>query len=153
MPAGRNDACPCGSGKKYKNCCVNKRSSLPRGLLLLLAAIALIAAAGLLPTLFADKEKKEAAFASPLPARRGPVTQPGVAPPGKVWSAEHGHWHDAAPPPSAMPMPLVPAGSAPPSPVQVQSAPAFTPGPQPAGPVPAGKVWSAEHGHWHDLPK
>ena len=21
---GRNDACPCGSGKKYKNCCINK---------------------------------------------------------------------------------------------------------------------------------
>lgn len=21
---GRNDACPCGSGKKYKNCCLNK---------------------------------------------------------------------------------------------------------------------------------
>jgi len=21
---GRNDACPCGSGKKYKNCCLSK---------------------------------------------------------------------------------------------------------------------------------
>jgi hypothetical protein len=21
---GRNDPCPCGSGKKYKNCCLNK---------------------------------------------------------------------------------------------------------------------------------
>ena len=21
---GRNDACPCGSGKKYKKCCINK---------------------------------------------------------------------------------------------------------------------------------
>ena len=21
---GRNDLCPCGSGKKYKNCCLNK---------------------------------------------------------------------------------------------------------------------------------
>ena len=21
---GRNDLCPCGSGKKYKNCCMNK---------------------------------------------------------------------------------------------------------------------------------
>ena len=30
--AGRNDPCPCGSGKKYKNCCLlkeqQKRSSL-----------------------------------------------------------------------------------------------------------------------------
>ena len=24
---GRNDACPCGSGKKYKNCCMRKHSS------------------------------------------------------------------------------------------------------------------------------
>jgi hypothetical protein len=24
--------------------------------------------------------------------------------------------------------------------------------PQPPGPAPAGKVWSVEHGHWHDLP-
>jgi len=22
---GRNDLCPCGSGKKYKNCCLNKK--------------------------------------------------------------------------------------------------------------------------------
>ena len=22
---GRNDPCPCGSGKKYKKCCINKR--------------------------------------------------------------------------------------------------------------------------------
>ena len=23
---GRNDMCPCGSGKKYKNCCMNKEN-------------------------------------------------------------------------------------------------------------------------------
>jgi len=23
------------------------------------------------------------------------LPQPGAAPPGKVWSPEHGHWHDA----------------------------------------------------------
>jgi hypothetical protein len=28
----------------------------------------------------------------------------------------------------------------------------FTPAPQPPGQAPPGKVWSAEHGHWHDLP-
>ena len=26
---GRNDPCPCGSGKKYKKCCMNKENSLP----------------------------------------------------------------------------------------------------------------------------
>lgn len=24
MKIGRNDPCPCGSGKKYKRCCLNK---------------------------------------------------------------------------------------------------------------------------------
>lgn len=28
--------------------------------------------------------------------------------------------------------------------------PAYTPAPP--GPPPPGKVWSPEHGHWHDLP-
>ena len=28
----------------------------------------------------------------------------------------------------------------------------FTPGPQPPGEAPPGKVWSPEHGHWHDAP-
>jgi hypothetical protein len=28
----------------------------------------------------------------------------------------------------------------------------FTPAPQPPGEAPPGKVWSAEHGHWHDAP-
>jgi hypothetical protein len=28
----------------------------------------------------------------------------------------------------------------------------YTPAPQPPGPVPPGKVWSVEHGHWHDAP-
>ncbi|HUT94462.1 MAG TPA: SEC-C metal-binding domain-containing protein, partial [Thermoguttaceae bacterium] len=27
MKAGRNDACPCGSGKKYKTCCLAKDRS------------------------------------------------------------------------------------------------------------------------------
>ena len=28
----------------------------------------------------------------------------------------------------------------------------FKPAPQPPGQVPPGKVWSVEHGHWHDAP-
>lgn len=26
MKIGRNDPCPCGSGKKYKNCCLKKET-------------------------------------------------------------------------------------------------------------------------------
>jgi len=28
----------------------------------------------------------------------------------------------------------------------------YTPAPQPPGEAPPGKVWSVEHGHWHDAP-
>jgi len=50
---------------------------------------------------------------------------PGEVPPGKVWSPEHGHWHD--------------------------SNEAHPGAPQPEGDPPPGKVWSVEHGHWHDI--
>lgn len=63
---------------------------------------------------------------------------PGPVPDGKVWSQEHGHWHDAAPAAPAMASGPV--------------TPQFTPAPRPPGPAPAGKVWSEEHGHWHDAP-
>lgn len=150
MP-GRNDACPCGSGKKYKNCCVDKNSGFSTGLLILIAVIATIAAIGLLPSLFADKDETSAVSAAP--AASAPRPQPGVAPPGKVWSAEHNHWHDAAPARRTMPLSSGSSVSIPTSPLQAQSQPAFKPGPQPPGPVPPGKVWSSDHGHWHDLPK
>lgn len=29
---GRNDPCPCGSGKKYKSCCLSKKQAKPMGL-------------------------------------------------------------------------------------------------------------------------
>jgi len=68
---------------------------------------------------------------------------PGPAPEGKVWSPEHGHWHD------------IQAGDAAPHQINPISTPAprtFTPAPQPAGPAPEGKEWSTEHGHWHNIP-
>jgi hypothetical protein len=29
MSTGRNDPCPCGSGLKYKKCCINKQGKRP----------------------------------------------------------------------------------------------------------------------------
>lgn len=77
------------------------------------------------------------------PMNPGRPQPPGPVPPGKVWSVEHGHWHDINMQPTAA------------QPANVNTAPqtAKAPVPQPPGPVPAGKVWSPEHGHWHDLPK
>ncbi len=113
MKIGRNDRCPCGSGKKYKRCCFverARRTSLRAKVVLW--AVALLLALGLLGIV---KELSEADSSAASPSRvwseehghwhsvypeaSGPVTRPvsppGPAPPGKVWSAEHGHWHDA----------------------------------------------------------
>ena len=29
MHTGRNDPCPCGSGRKYKRCCLNRQADTP----------------------------------------------------------------------------------------------------------------------------
>ena len=149
MRVGRNEGCPCGSGKKFKNCCAGK-TAVPKGLLALLVAFAVIAGIAFFPR---DTESSTNATSLPAPAssranRPGP--QPGPAPPGKVWSVEHGHWHDigATPAnPSASPIKIEQTSGVPLTPTVGRNVP------QPAGPVPPGKVWSPEHGHWHDKPR
>ena len=145
MRTGRNESCPCGSKKKFKNCCEGKASrSIPKGLIVLIAVLAIIAGIAFIPN--SDEARPTSIPSGSSNFRPGP--QPaGPAPPGKVWSTEHGHWHEA---------PV--AGARPASPIQVQQSPSsplrpsVTSTPQPAGEVPPGKVWSTEHGHWHDLP-
>ena len=81
MSTRRNDPCPCGSGRKFKHCCQGRvpwyrKAGLP-GLLLLLVLVG-----GLIVFAFSLTQGDENGA-------------PGPAPPGKVWSPEHGHWHDA----------------------------------------------------------
>ena len=150
----RNGPCPCGSGKKYKNCCINKKFVAPKTgsrtifYVVLTVAVAVIAGAAMInnlrnpaptvvPTSNAPKTTPDASGLYPQPA--GPV------PPGKVWSPEHDHWHDAASPTGAS-TPLAPISMPQPA------APTYTPGPPPPGPAPEGKYWSTEHGHWHNVP-
>jgi SEC-C motif len=158
MRVGRNESCPCGSGKKYKHCCEGTESSrgMSKGLMFLLCAIGAIAAAGLVPMII-DRTGKPAASraATPQPAAipQQPQPQPpGQPPPGKVWSAEHGHWHDAAAPTPApgAPSPIRIEQSSGPAQPTGNTAPISVSRPQPPGEVPPGKVWSTEHGHWHD---
>jgi hypothetical protein len=71
---GRNDACPCGSGKKYKRCCEARESNRgPKPLIIVAVAAALVAAiiAGIMSA------REDAG---------GPAD-------GRTWSAEHGHYH------------------------------------------------------------
>jgi len=80
---------------------------------------------------------------------------PGDPPPGKVWSKEHGHWHDKADSSqvqlSTSTIPIT-AGDVGAAPAPGSQPPAIPGTPQPPGPAPEGKVWSVEHGHWHDAP-
>jgi len=93
---------------------------------------------------------------APLPPTPAPQP-PGPAPEGKVWSAEHGHWHDApgaTPGVTLMPAPMqaAPTEGAPAVTLMPMAPPAAPGSPQPAGPAPPGKEWSVDHGHWHDAP-
>lgn len=69
---GRNESCPCGSGKKYKHCC-ESRSSGNRMSSLMIVVIAVAIVAAILASVFTEGDTS--------------------AGPGKVWSAEHGHYH------------------------------------------------------------
>ncbi len=79
MDVGRNDPCPYGSGRKYKACCGGTRAA-SRTSWWTSALVALALLAGLLLA-------GRAFLGSSSGAPDGP------APPGKVWSEEHGHWH------------------------------------------------------------
>ena len=132
--SGRNDACQCGSGKKFKNC-HGKTIERSSQTWVIVAVIFLF----LLWFLFFEtKPPAEATSYSPAPLIPKKLnltsTAPGPAPPGKVWSVEHDHWHDAPLVPTTLP--TQPGTAAPKS--------------QPPGDPPPGKVWSPEHGHWHD---
>jgi hypothetical protein len=70
---GRNDRCPCGSGKKYKQCHGRTATSLTNGQRWLVALVTLAFVGGL-------------AFV--LSTRQEPDGRP-----TGVWSAEHGHYH------------------------------------------------------------
>ena len=74
---GRNDPCPCGSGKKHKHCCGGSAQapSLVSRLMLGLVIVVILGAA------YAGFTAMTADAGSAGPA------------PGKVWSPEHGHYH------------------------------------------------------------
>ncbi|MCZ6516624.1 MAG: SEC-C metal-binding domain-containing protein [Gammaproteobacteria bacterium] len=77
MKVGRNAPCPCGSGRKYKHCCLAKSAEMPQAYKLLIALIVLIFVVGIIMAV--------STFVS-----HDSVTGPRQ---GQVWSEEHQHWH------------------------------------------------------------
>lgn len=79
MKIKRNASCPCGSGRKYKHCCLKKKETMsPRAkLFAVLAGMAFIGIVifGVVALIQATRNFDE---------------QPLV---NRVWSEEHQHWH------------------------------------------------------------
>jgi hypothetical protein len=74
MKVGRNDACPCGSGKKFKRCC--EAADETRGSRTLAIVVGSMVAGALLLGLLQFTGDREGTG------------------PGRVWDAAHGHYHD-----------------------------------------------------------
>ena len=112
-----NQPCPCESGLKYKRCCgrPDRPPPVKKRTYYVLVGLAAVAVAGFVA----------ASVRIALLPDETPTSQP--APPGKVWSAEHGHYHDAP----------------------FTTGPTQVPLPQPSGSPAPGKVWSEEHQHYH----
>lgn len=78
MKIGRNEPCPCGSGRKFKHCCLKKEETMsPRAKLI--AVLAGIAVTGIV--IFA--------VVSVIQSSRNLDDQTFR----RVWSEEHQHWH------------------------------------------------------------
>lgn len=73
---GRNQPCTCGSGKKYKHCCLNKTHKTPLASRIMLSVVGLILLTGAVVMLLSLDELGD----EPTGPRR-------------VWSEEHQHWH------------------------------------------------------------
>ena len=77
MKIGRNAPCPCGSGKKYKQCCMGQDQRRDFSLVqkLLAALFVGVILVGLVSAIGAYRNQE--------PSLGG----------AKVWSEEHQHWH------------------------------------------------------------
>ena len=125
----RNDPCPCGSEKKFKQCCEGKpavarptsgRNKVPLYLFFLVLAGAAVAA--VMSTTSTNTDANAPAIVPATGPRTAPLT------PNRDHVAND----------------LSSVGAS------TQADPSSGLYPAPPGPAPAGKVWSPEHGHWHD---
>lgn len=139
----RNAPCPCGSGRKYKHCCIGKRfgaapaTHATRNSLILVSACALI---GLGAWAWTHRTSSvDSGSYSETPGRT-PEPYEYDAVNNRHWHAGHGHWHDGPPPIGLRtPEPASPA------------TPATAPEPYEYDPV-QNRHWDPDHGHWHNGP-
>lgn len=122
---GRNDPCSCGSGRKFKNCCLGREPDVPAQRSNRMAKVLLIAVpVGILALVLISSQGRRPGSQSgvspgnatgvTLPAQTGlpqgsgtreaspPTTTPVAwqydAASNRHWDPNHGHWHDGPPP-------------------------------------------------------
>jgi len=167
---GRNDPCPCGSGKKHKNCCEGKArfsiQNLPNRSAWIVGLLG--AAAIAVMVMMGRGGGGTSASAPPSPADPiGGPTAPGglndVRPEPWAYDAAsnqhfdpgHNHWHQGPPPPlsarGAAPADsgdVAGAGAPAPSPGVTTGAGGAAPRPYEYDPA-TDQYWDPAHGHWH----
>ena len=77
MSIGRNEPCPCGSGRKYKKCCLDKKATRPVYYTLLLAFGGVILLVCLVLVVKSIRNFEPGNGAK------------------QIWSEDHQHWHQA----------------------------------------------------------
>jgi hypothetical protein len=75
MKIERNAPCHCGSGKKYKKCCMAKSAQISSSTAMVLFTLLMLAA--VLGIAVSMRNASDGAGST-----------------RRIWSAEHGHWHD-----------------------------------------------------------
>jgi len=134
MKTNRNDLCPCGSNKKYKHCClnklINKKALISKSLLIALGGFIVVGFIFMLSVFNPSEAYQNAGM-------------------NRVWSEEHGHWHYFPKGSSSSSSAGSSTSQQIPSSEESNSSRSI---PAPPGTPPPGKVWSEEHGHWHNLP-
>lgn len=107
----RNDPCPCGSGKKFKHCCLGKRRATPaepnssrKVLMTVVIGVMMLAGAWA----WKSVRTSDSVYAPIATPPSTPSTGTGGRTPApyeydavnnRYWHEGHGHWHDGPPPP------------------------------------------------------
>ena len=97
MKIGRNEICHCGSGKKFKQCHQSKKNNQSAQLVYLaFISFAIITIFFIGNTIFTSANTTSNLSPKTFSIENAqPIKRPkGDAPPGKIWSVEHGHWHN-----------------------------------------------------------
>jgi hypothetical protein len=158
---GRNDPCPCGSGKKYKHCCVGKRSFNERTvggvkLWALLAGLGVALAIVVGVSFTQSPPGGNATIGGGAGGQANPAT---AGPPGQAWEYDsltnrhfdptHNHWHEgpAPPPDQRLTPPQQPNGS----PISQENPDGVTPQPYQFDSL-GNRYWDPGHQHWHQGP-